>query len=646
MATLLYIAMPYDQGKSGISEYIRATIHALSQLYSLKLVATARDMPELSQQLVGEGHSLHVLPTHWDQPLLNLIWFQFLGPWLTRQADLDAVFVPAGNRRLLGWSARPVVSTIHDLAPLKLPGKYGRLRQGYWQHILPRRFQRCHQLLAISKQTAEDLQSLTQVQPAQITVAHNGYRENVYQADPPASVKAADQAVYARHGLTQAYVLYVARIEDPGKNHLGLLKAWMALPPALQQQYQLVLAGADWNGAERVHAWVAHHQPPGVRFLGFVPDADLPALYRGASLYVQPSLYEGFGLPLLEAMASGTPILSSDRGALPEVGGSAVAYCDPLDAAQMSAAMAHLLDNPAARQQLRDKGLVRARTFSWQAHAQTIARLLEAPSDTLSLLGLNLNNLTLSAVLETLRQRLRQGHKTRVFYVNADCLNLAATHPEYREQLRQAEFRLPDGSGIRLGARLTGQTLRENLNGTDMFPALCELALQEGQSVYLLGGRPEVSTALVSKLQQRWPGLKIAGHQHGYFEPEQVPELIQSINASGAGFLFVALGAPLQEAFISRHLDALRVPLMFGVGGLFDFYAERIPRAPLWLRGLGLEWSWRLAQEPGRLWRRYILGNPLFVARVLKYGRHWPVLSEKADNRGQTPLIEHQPARP
>lgn len=643
MSTLLYIAMPYDQGRSGISEYIRATLSALSARCRIRLVATAQDMPELAALLQGEGHQLHTLPDHWNKPLLSLLWFQCLGPWLTLQRGLDAVFVPAGNRRLLAWSARPVVSTVHDLAPLKLPGKYGRLRQLYWQHLLPRRFRRCDQLLAISHQTAADLNALTGVQPAQITVAHNGYRESVYRADPPASVRVADQSVYARHGLTKPYLLYVARIEDPGKNHIGLLKAWQALPPALQQGYELVLAGADWNGADRVHAWVAQHQPQGVSFLGFVPDADLPALYRGATLYLQPSLYEGFGLPVIEAMASGVPVLSSDRGALPEVGGDAAVYCDPLNTVQWRDELVRLLDDADLRQTLRRKGLQRAGDFSWQAHAERILALSQRRS--LQLLGQNLDNLSFSEALAALRQRLQQGAKTRIFYVNADCLNLAATQPVYRQQLSQAEYRLPDGSGVRLGARLTGQQLKANLNGTDMFPALCELARAEGQSIYLLGGRPEVNTAMVARLRQRWPELKIAGHHHGYFDPAEEPALIQKINASGAGLLFVALGAPLQEAFISRHFAALKVPLMFGVGGLFDFYAGRIPRAPHWLRQLGLEWTWRLAQEPGRLWRRYILGNPRFVARVLWHGRQAPPLSENPDSRGQALLIERQPAR-
>ncbi|HNW79296.1 MAG TPA: WecB/TagA/CpsF family glycosyltransferase, partial [Candidatus Competibacteraceae bacterium] len=117
------------------------------------------------------------------------------------------------------------------------------------------------------------------------------------------------------------------------------------------------------------------------------------------------------------------------------------------------------------------------------------------------------------------------------------------------------------------------------------------------------------------------PGLVIAGTQHGYFSPAEEGEIIARINASGAGVLLVAFGVPRQELWLAEHHEVLLPPVRMGVGGLFDFYSGRIPRAPLWLREIGLEWVWRLIQEPGRMWRRYILGNPLFLYRVWKQAR-------------------------
>jgi N-acetylglucosaminyldiphosphoundecaprenol N-acetyl-beta-D-mannosaminyltransferase len=121
-------------------------------------------------------------------------------------------------------------------------------------------------------------------------------------------------------------------------------------------------------------------------------------------------------------------------------------------------------------------------------------------------------------------------------------------------------------------------------------------------------------------MQARYPELIIAGTRDGYFDAAEEAEVIESINASGADILLVAFGAPRQDVWLKAHKQALRVPVRMGVGGLFDFYSGRIPRAPVWMREMGLEWTYRLLQEPGRMWRRYIIGNPLFLYRVWRQG--------------------------
>ena len=117
--------------------------------------------------------------------------------------------------------------------------------------------------------------------------------------------------------------------------------------------------------------------------------------------------------------------------------------------------------------------------------------------------------------------------------------------------------------------------------------------------------------------QANYPGARIAGTAHGYFAPNEEGALIERINQSGAAILLVAFGAPRQEKWIERNAGRLRVHAALGVGGLFDFYAGRIPRAPQWLRELGLEWTFRLYQEPGRMWRRYLVGNVVFLSKVV-----------------------------
>jgi len=137
-----------------------------------------------------------------------------------------------------------------------------------------------------------------------------------------------------------------------------------------------------------------------------------------------------------------------------------------------------------------------------------------------------------------------------------------------------------------------------------------------GRSLFLLGARPGVAAAAAQSMRQRYPALRIAGTRDGYFDAAEEPAVIEQINASGADILLVAFGAPRQDLWLHQHRDVLAPPVRMGVGGLFDFYSGRIPRAPEWMREIGLEWAYGLLQEPGRMWRRYVIGNPLFLYRV------------------------------
>ena len=152
-----------------------------------------------------------------------------------------------------------------------------------------------------------------------------------------------------------------------------------------------------------------------------------------------------------------------------------------------------------------------------------------------------------------------------------------------------------------------------------MFPRLCREAARRGLRVFLLGARPGVAAEAARRMEESFPGLQVVGTRHGYFTPEQNPEVCAEIARSGADLVLVGLGAPRQDLWLERYHRALGFSVVVGVGGLFDFYSGRIRRAPAAWRELGLEWLWRLRCEPGRLWSRYVLGNPLFLWRVLRH---------------------------
>jgi len=229
-----------------------------------------------------------------------------------------------------------------------------------------------------------------------------------------------------------------------------------------------------------------------------------------------------------------------------------------------------------------------------------------------------IDNTTMEEAVNWLHARASGDQATNVSFVNADCLNKAYSDSTYHQALNECHRVLPDGIGIHVGSRMLGLSLRENINGTDLFPRLCEQLASSATPIYLLGARPGITQLVAEKMCKRHPGLRIAGMHHGYFSPAEEPDLIASINRSGAKVLLVAFGAPAQELWIREYSSALKPAVRLGVGGLFDFYSDRIPRAPQWLRELGLEWSWRLLQEPGRMWRRYLVGNPRFLFRVWK----------------------------
>ncbi len=241
----------------------------------------------------------------------------------------------------------------------------------------------------------------------------------------------------------------------------------------------------------------------------------------------------------------------------------------------------------------------------------------------LDIFGIKMLNLTMKDAISMLERRIDGKIHSPAYFVNADCLNKVLVDKDYLDILKNNEIVFPDGSGVNLAAKMLGSYLKENVNGTDMLPHLCELAQARGYRIFLLGAAEGVAKAMSERLLDTYPQLNICGFRNGYFDWDNEAEsVINEINLAQADILLIAFGAPLQEKFIHRFGEMIHAPLQMGVGGLFDFYSGRITRAPIWMRQTGLEWVFRLIQEPGRMWRRYILGNPLFVFRVYRWNKN------------------------
>lgn len=236
--------------------------------------------------------------------------------------------------------------------------------------------------------------------------------------------------------------------------------------------------------------------------------------------------------------------------------------------------------------------------------------------DTANLFGLPLIRAARSDVAKHILARVGGGQKSTINFVNAHCINTQREDREYRDALRNSDLLLPDGVGMEIAAKMHGDSLKENLNGTDLFPELCREAEQNGTGVFFLGGQPGVADGAADWAATHFAELRIAGTRSGYYDAEEEDALIERINRSRAGILLVGMGVPLQEKWIARNRHRLDAPVVMGVGGLFDYYSGRIPRAPKVVRACKSEWVWRLAMEPRRMAKRYIWGNATFLAHA------------------------------
>jgi N-acetylglucosaminyldiphosphoundecaprenol N-acetyl-beta-D-mannosaminyltransferase len=210
---------------------------------------------------------------------------------------------------------------------------------------------------------------------------------------------------------------------------------------------------------------------------------------------------------------------------------------------------------------------------------------------------------------------IREGERHAVALANVHGVMEGFRDPETQRAFNGAGLTVPDGMPLVWLGRLRGHQVRR-VYGPDLTLLLCQAAAREGWSCSFYGGAPGVADALAAEMTRRFPGLLVAGVRSPPFRalaPEEDAAEVEALNACGAAIVFVGLGCPKQERWMADHRDRLRAPALLGVGAAFDFHTGRVRQAPRWMMGLGLEWLFRMAQEPRRLARRYLVYNPLFL---------------------------------
>lgn len=208
-----------------------------------------------------------------------------------------------------------------------------------------------------------------------------------------------------------------------------------------------------------------------------------------------------------------------------------------------------------------------------------------------------------------------EGAPLRILAVNPEKVMTLHDDPWLLDFFRSTELLIPDGIGVVWAARTLHGVRASRVPGADLMVELCRMAAARGHSIYLLGAAEEVNAGAAATLASRFPGLRVAGRRNGYFRPEESAAIVDDINASGAGILFVALGSPRQERWIAEHLERLRPRVMQGIGGTLDTVTGRVRRAPRLFQRMHLEWFYRLASDPRRLRRQMKL--PRFAGRVI-----------------------------
>ena len=585
---ILLSAIPFDNGKSGISVYIRGVVRALESAgHELTLIVEDDGAKEFER--------FELIRIKKRRALFSMLYSLFILPFRINWKKYDLCIMLAANRRVFCRYPIFTIAVVHDLSQYHVPVKYDRFRMFYIMHILPHYVRKAQAVCAISNSTRNDLVKYWGISEEKITTVYNGFTV-------PETVEVPK--------LKQ--ILYISRIEHPGKNHLNLLKAFELLPEELRREYTLVMPGASWNGAETVFEY-AENSPcrEHFKFTGFTDSALIPELYAQSAMYIFPSRFEGFGLSLLEAMYAGVPCACSNNSSLGEIGKDAALLFDPDSPQEISDAMKQILSDSGLQQELIRKGKEKAAKFSWQNTAEGLLEIFRRKQA--SVFGVPFFSGTMSEALDQIDMLVKSKNNHHVAFINAHCLNTAYKDSDYRKVLNSCSAVFADGIGAKCGAKMLGYKVEENVNGTDMFPLLA----QKTYRIYLFGGTPEVAAAALEKSRAINGKADFIGASDGFFKNKSEEELFSELSALKPDLLLVAMGVPKQEMWINKNLSRLPGCVAIGVGGLLDFVSERIPRAPLWMRRSNIEWCYRLYCEPVRLFKRYIIGNPLFILRVL-----------------------------
>lgn len=366
-----------DAGRSGLGTYVKEVVPPLATMLRARggetiALGTAHDLAAYAPWLSGCRRV--ELPSAAHGAGASALFHMLAADRVARDAGANVALFPAGNRRAPLAPSLPTVAIVHDLAQLHVAEKYDGLRMFYVRSVLTRAMRDASRLVAVSEATRRDMVEALGIPSESVRVVPNGVDARrfapLHERDP--------RVVDARraHGLARPYVLYVSRLEHPGKNHLRLLQAFAG--SRARSTHDLVFAGGDWGARAAIEARLdALGLGDRVRILGYVEADELPALVAGARSVAMVGLREGFGLPALEALSTGRPVLVSSTGALPEVVGPLGVIADPHDVAALRDGLDRTLEDEVLRARVATDGPRWAAARGWAETANGVLRACE-----------------------------------------------------------------------------------------------------------------------------------------------------------------------------------------------------------------------------------------------------------------------------
>lgn len=356
-------------GKSGVGQYVINLLRAFQRMKSdieFHLFMKESDQPFFdfnSNQFIS-----HTIPDYMFKPFLNIIYHQKGMQKLSQKINLDILHLPSIRRLLFRKARCPSIATVHDLAVFHLSGKYDFMRTFYNKRVALPMLNNIDHVLTVSEFTKNDLIKYGKINTKKITVIPNGVDHSKYH---PIDKNTARRYIEEKYKIDTEYILYTARLEHPAKNHCRLLRSFAEVIKKVNWNGKLVLAGSPWAGAEEIYKIISELSlKDRVVCAGFVPEDDLPYMYSAASIFVFPSLFEGFGIPPIEAMASGTPVACSNAASLPEVVGDAGILFDPLNESTIESAIINFLRDKNLKSEYITRGIDRAKQYSWELSAR------------------------------------------------------------------------------------------------------------------------------------------------------------------------------------------------------------------------------------------------------------------------------------